>query len=74
MTNQIHCAIHDELENPGVVSCFECSHQYQSRQEILDTYNENIIKRVYERNGLPQTFKATSMGQVGFCPLCLHDW
>lgn len=59
------CYIHDRRESAlGYRCCFECGHQYATKEEILDEYNETH-HTTYTYQFLPS---------ISYCPLCLHDW
>jgi hypothetical protein len=57
-----YCHIHDVFEPFGVWSCFECGHEYQTFDELLEQYRT-----------LPTPATAT-LADVLFCPWCLHDF
>jgi hypothetical protein len=65
------CAFHDADEladitpetHPEAVQCFECFHVFKTPAEVLFEYNASQF-----------VTRLGSAKDVGFCPLCLHDW
>lgn len=64
------------MEPVGEITCFECKHQYQNEQEVITTWNKEIVDHVLDqwlRQGNKPNY-AKTLDNVLFCPNCLHDW
>jgi hypothetical protein len=73
------CAIHgvEEMVTPDGRVCFECKHSYPSDEAVREAFRE-MLKQVGEEGQiLPNSIvvlKGDTVDDIGFCPLCLHDW
>jgi hypothetical protein len=73
-----YCAIHDNNEivlSKGRV-CFECKHSYLDDDEIKAAFLE-LMENTPSGQILPDSIvilKGDTVDDIGFCPLCLHDW
>jgi hypothetical protein len=65
----VHCAYHEDDEDPAgaVRVCFECGHAYLTAGEIRQAWADGAPP---ELRGMP----APPAEEIGFCPLCMHDW
>ena len=73
----VHCVIHDEVEKVTEEStvCFECRHSYPNADAIKEAFLE--VHDQTEGQILPNSIvllKGDTVDDIGFCPLCLHDW
>jgi len=73
-----HCAIHDSNEitlYEGKV-CFECKHSYPDDESVKAAFRE-LMENTPSGQILPDSIvilKGDTVDDIGFCPLCLHDW
>jgi hypothetical protein len=72
------CAIHDtdEVVTKGSTICMECWHAYPDDEAIKTEFRELAARTKGQR---PPAMVAVLKGDIdiddiGFCPLCLHDW
>lgn len=80
-----HCFIHQEDEELHPYSfqiCFECNHVYQTTEDLVTAYNEEVEKHNiqdedlegWKYSDLEQLKKIYDPNKITFCPLCLHDF
>jgi hypothetical protein len=74
-----YCYIHNrnEIARPDGRVCFECEHSYPNDEAIREAF-QKMLKQVGEEGQiLPNSIvvlKGDTVDDIGFCPLCLHDW
>ncbi len=66
---EMPCALHGEVEGPGVHTCGECGHTYSSWKDLVLAFWDVPVE--YLRDDLPWEELAD---RVFFCPLCVHDF
>jgi hypothetical protein len=73
-----YCAIHDEDEvvQKGSTICMECWHAYLDDDAIKAEFRTLAERTKGQR--LPSMVAALKgdidIDDIGFCPICLHDW
>jgi len=69
----IHCYSHgiDESDNSGHAAyhrCFECTHLFQTEQDLVDAYNEMLYR-------ISPLLSPVVIGKdINSCPYCAHDF
>lgn len=66
LDNQEHmenyCALHHSIEVTGGVVCGECWHDFGTEENLIRVANMESSRNI------------TTLEDVWFCPLCLHDF
>ncbi len=73
-----YCYIHyrDEIVTREGMVCFECKHSYPNGEAIKKAYR-SLMQELPQEQLLPPIIvilKGDTVDDIGFCPLCLHDW